>query len=222
MNIDRSRQTLRIMTLLSPSFPVGAFSYSHGLEQAVTDGLVNDQIELGGWIAALLKHGAGWNDAVLLAESHRRARNGEELREVIELAEALAGSKERHLEQQSQGAAFISAALAGGMDAPESLGDEAAYAVAAGAIAALQEIDLECVLAGYLHAFASNQIQGAIRLGVLGQAGGVAALTGLEPLITDIARRAADTTLDDLGSCAIIADIMSMRHENLYSRIFRT
>ena len=56
------------------------------------------------WIACLLTLGSAWNDAVLATESHRRAAASEDLAEIAELAEALAGSKQRHMETMLQGA----------------------------------------------------------------------------------------------------------------------
>ncbi|TGP66950.1 urease accessory protein UreF, partial [bacterium M00.F.Ca.ET.227.01.1.1] len=89
---------LRLMAWLSPAFPVGGFAYSHGLERAVHDGLVADAAGLASWLETLVEMGSGWNDAVLFAESWRRAREGSDLAEVAALAEALAGSRERHAE----------------------------------------------------------------------------------------------------------------------------
>ncbi len=213
---------LRLMLLLSPSFPVGGFAYSHGLEQAAADGQVSDAAALKEWLIGLLSQGSQWKDAVLLAEAHRRARTGRALGDLLELAEALAGSKERYLEQQNLGQAFISAVRAGGLAMPEGLGEKAAYPVAIGACAAAQGIDAVSALTACLHSFASNQTQCAIRLGILGQAGGVKLLVELEPSILEIAARTAASTLDDLGSNTIAAEIASMKHETLYSRIFRT
>jgi urease accessory protein len=213
---------LRLMLLLSPSFPVGGFAYSHGLEQAAADGQVSNAAGLGDWLSQLLRSGSAWNDAALLAAAHRRAASPEELRSAAALADALAGSRERHMESQNLGAAFISAVTASGLAMPHALGDVAAYPVAVGAAAAAQEIGCAETVAAYLHAFAGNQIQCAIRLGILGQAAGVRLLAALEAEIGDVALRAAGSTLDDLGSNTIAAEIAAMRHEALYSRIFRT
>jgi urease accessory protein len=221
--LDMSHSTLlRLMTLLSPSFPVGGFAYSHGLEQAAADGWVANADGLSHWISQLLHTGSAWNDAVLLAEAHRSAVMPEALRSVAELAEALAGSRERHMESQNLGAAFITAVASGGLAIPAALGGAAAYPVAVGAAAAAQGLGRAETVSAFLHAFASNQIQCAIRLGILGQAGGVRLLAALEAEIADIAARAAASSLEDLGSNTIAAEIASMRHETLYSRIFRT
>ena len=100
---------LRLLSWLSPAFPVGAFAYSHGLERAIHDGLIADRKSLVDWLSALIRHGSAWNDAVLLAEAWRAAGSGGGCADVAELAEAMAGSRERHMETTLQGAAFAEA-----------------------------------------------------------------------------------------------------------------
>ncbi|MGB8817751.1 MAG: urease accessory protein UreF [Rhizobiaceae bacterium] len=213
---------LRLMTLLSPSFPVGGFAYSSGLEQAVADGLVTGSETLGNWLRPVVESGAVWNDAVLLAQSHRQAAANVSFGETATLAEGLAGSQERHLEQQNLGSAFIDAVKASGLAMPAEIGEQVPYPVAVGAIAAAQGLELESALGAFVHAFVSNQIQCAIRLGVTGQNGGVALLAAMEPVILEAAKCASLSTLEDLGTSTLMADVSSMRHETLYSRIFRT
>lgn len=217
-----STSLLRLMTWLSPVFPVGAFSYSHGLERAVHDGLVADRAGLARWIGDLVTMGSGWNDAVLAAESWRRVRAGDDLDAVAELAEALAGSAERHMETMQQGAAFLQAAAAWPHPVLRQLRRDTAYPVAVGAVAAAGGIGLGDTMAAYCHAFASNMAHAAIRLGVIGQIGGVAILAGLEAQLLATAESAAISTLDDLGSATIMSEIMAMKHETQHSRLFRS
>lgn len=212
---------LRLMTWLSPAFPVGAFSYSHGLEHAIHEGLVGDRATLTAWLSELLVRGSGWNDAVLLAESWREASSGE-IGEAGELAEALAGSRERHMETMLQGTAFLQALSPWTEEPLEARGGEMPYPVAVGAAAARHGIGLEPALAAYLHAFASNLVQAAVRLVPLGQRDGVAAIAALEEAVLATAARAASSTLDDLGSATVMSEIMAMRHETQYSRVFRS
>ncbi len=209
---------LRLMMLLSPSFPVGSFAYSSGLEQAVADGMVGDAQGLRDWLEAAMAAGPLWNDAVLLNAAYQ---GEEELASISELGLALAASQERYNETLHLGRAFVDAVKAAGMSLPD-LPQDVAYPVAVGAAAKANGIEAEAAICGYLHAFVSNQIQCAIRLGVTGQSGGVALLAGLEPLIGETGARAVDTSVDALGSNTILADIASMRHETLYSRIFRS
>ncbi|MDX8533336.1 urease accessory protein UreF [Mesorhizobium sp. VK25A] len=213
---------LRLMAWLSPSFPVGGFSYSHGLERAVHDGLIADREDLANWLQTLVEIGSGWNDAVLFAESWRRARDGGDLNEVAVLAEALAGSRERHLETMLQGTAFLQAARAWPSPVLQRLPADCPYCVAVGAVAGGNGIGLAEALSAFLQAFFSNLVQAAIRLGVVGQVDAVALLAGFESLALAAASRAAASSLDDLGGAAFMSDIMAMRHETQYSRLFRS
>jgi urease accessory protein len=213
---------LRLMTWLSPVFPVGGFSYSHGLERAVHDGRVADRDGLEAWLGALIEIGSGWNDAVLFAEAWRRADAGEEFGELAELAEALAGSLERHRETTLQGAAFLAAAAGWPHPVIGRLPETPAYCIAVGAVSGAHAVPLSDALAAYLQAFCANLAQAAIRLSVTGQSGAVATIAALEPRVLAVAARAAQSTLDGLGSASILSDIMAMNHETQYSRLFRT
>ena len=210
---------LRLMSWLSPVFPTGGFAYSAGLEQAVADNLVCDEAALKGWLSALLAHGSVWNDAVLLAAAHAGSADPSSLMLVSDLAEALAGSAERHGETMRQGQSFLEAA--------RHWFPEDAFAqrpmplvVAIGAATGLSGINRETALAAFLHAFLSNQLQAAIRLSVTGQQGAARILAALEPGIAAMAARAARSTLDDLGSFAHGAEIASLTHETLQPRLF--
>jgi urease accessory protein len=209
---------LRLLTWLSPAFPVGAFGYSHGLETAIREGAVTDARDLAQWIAALLEHGSGWTDAVLVrcAWTAVTAEDHAALDEIAELGEALAPSLERRRETMAQGEAFLTAVAA--WQPPPIL--RAPYPVAVGAAAGAAGIPLEPALTAWLHAFASNLVSVAVRLVPLGQTDAVAVLAGLEPALLRTAARAADSTLDDLGQCALVSDIAAMRHETLEGRLF--
>jgi len=215
---------LRLMSWLSPTFPVGAFAYSHGLEQAVHDALIHDRSSLVLWLGDLLARGSGWNDAVLLAEAWRKFSAGDDAADVAELARAMSGSRERHMETDLQGAAFGAAMADWKGDVERGVEPSAAapYPIAVAGAAAAQDIPLEATLAAYLHAFTSNLVQAALRLVPLGQRDGVMAMAALEATLLDVARRAASSSLDDLGSATLMSEIAAMKHETLYSRVFRS
>ncbi len=219
-------ELLKLMTFLSPAFPVGAFSYSHGLEFLIDRGDIRDAAALASWLSDLLARGSLWNDAVLFTTAHRAARLGAsaELRSVAELAEALAGSRERHLEAMAQGRAFLDAAAATWPRAIlKPLAEEGApYPVAVGATAAAHGVALEAALPAYLNAFVATLVSVGVRLVPLGQSAGLQIVASLHPLIVATALRAQSSSLDDLGSATILSDIAAMRHETQYSRVFRT
>lgn len=215
-----SAALLRLMSWLSPVFPTGSFAYSGGLERAVADGLVSDAETLREWTSSALKHGSQWNDAILLAVAWRAAGDPEAHEELCELAEALCGSQTRLRETVSQGEAFLGAATAWLPAHVAALPPKPVLPVAVGAIAAITGTPLDLTLNAYLHAFANAQLQAAIRLSVTGQKGTAALLAYLEPLILETAELAQRSSIDDLGGCAITAEIAAMNHSQLQPKLF--
>ena len=210
---------LRLMSWLSPVFPTGGYAYSAALEQAVADGTVADTATLEAWLRALIAAGPQWNDAVFFAESWRQAETPENLAATAELARAMTGSAERHRETIDQGTGFLEAAanwFEDGTLPPRGT----PLCVAVGAACGRVKIPPAEGLAAFLHAFVANQLQVAIRLSVTGQRGAAQLLAALEPAIAETANRAASSTLDDLGSSTVLADIAAMKHETLEPRLF--
>jgi len=209
-----------ILTLsqwLSPSFPVGGFAYSHGLETAIAAGVIATADGLEGWLRDVIAHGSGHNDAVLLRAGYA-APDAAALAYVNATALANCASAERQLEARLQGAAFVQTvgAIWGG-----EAGD-LVFPVAVGAAAARAGIDVTLTATMYLHAVASTLVSAAVRAVPLGQTEGQRVLAALAPLCEQISQDSATTTLDDLHSTAFLSDIMAMRHETLQPRIFRS
>jgi urease accessory protein len=234
--LDRSRMTegeaaalYRLLTWLSPSFPVGGFSYSSGIEWAVEAGDIQDAVSFQDWLAAMLADGSGFCDAVFLAQAHRAAEFGEDgaLREIAELAAAFVPSRERQLETSAQGRAFIEIARSAwnceGLEAMIGRCDGMiVYPVAVGLVSAAHAIPLQPTLHAFLHALTSNWISAGSRLIPLGQTDSQRVLAALESMVSVTARRAITATLDDLGSATFRADLASLRHETQYTRLFRS
>jgi urease accessory protein len=219
----------RLMTWLSPSFPVGGFSYSSGIEWAVEAGDVRDAASLKEWLAALLADGSGFCDGVFLAHAHRaiEADDGAALRDIAELAAAFVPSRERQLETSAQGRAFIEIARAAWTcDALERAlarcDGVLVYPVAVGVVSAAHDIPLAPTVHGCLHALVSNWISAGSRLIPLGQTDNQRVLAALEPVVAATAARAITATTDDLGSATFRADLASLRHETQYTRLFRS
>jgi urease accessory protein len=217
------------MTWLSPSFPVGAFSYSSGIEWAVEAGDVGNAETLKDWLSALLSDGSGFCDGVLLCHAWRAssARDDAALAAVAELAAAFSPSRERHLETTAQGRAFADIAGATwNCPALEKLLEiwpgPLAYPVAVGAVAAGHGVRLDLTLQAFLHAQTANWISAGVRLIPLGQTDSQRVLAALEPVVGAAAERALESALDDLGSATFRADLASMHHETQYTRLFRT
>ncbi len=229
LGADEGAALYRLMTWLSPAFPVGGFSYSSGIEWAVEAGDVTDAATLRDWLSSMLTDGPGFCDGVFLAHAHRAASGADDgmLREVAELAAAFAPSRERHLETTAQGRAFIEIARsAWNCDGLERLiaycSGAIAYPVAVGIVSAAHRISLAATMHGFFHAVTSNWISAGARLVPLGQTDSQRVLSALEPVVVATGRRALQAALDDLGGATFRADLASMRHETQYTRLFRS
>lgn len=218
------------MTWLSPAFPVGAFTYSHGLEWAVEDGTVTSSGALFVWLSDILRHGAGRSDAILLSAAFRAAseKRREDLQEIAELAYALQPSRERRLESGAQGRAFVTA-IADTWGAPTLVALAAhlspspiAYPVAVAVTAADHLLPLAETVEAYLTAFAANIVSAAVRAVPLGQTEGQRVIRDLSPVIATVAADALAASPDDIGGASLRADIASMAHETQYTRLFRS
>ena len=248
-SIDASQKAHYLMALLSPSFPTGGFSYSHGLEYAIAAKLITDSGSLRQWLLTLLEGGSLWNEAVLFAHSYSSASpaNSKSTRLTKHLSPADPQPPE-HSELEANYARALAAvpiadlalALAGSKERQqESLAQGRAFAQAASAVLDEQlepaplpiavaaagsklGIALEALLPLYLHSQVANFISVAVRLIPIGQIDGQKTLSKLFPTIDRVARQAAVAELDSLGSCTIMSDIAAMRHEDMTTRIFRT
>jgi urease accessory protein len=225
------------MTWLSPAFPVGAFAYSHGIERAIHDGVIA--------IAQAWSAGSPiWSNAVRAGTTPCCwPKRGARLRRVRIARRSpslpgrwpvrASGTWRRRL----QGEAFASAAKVwnatpicrtclsqeGDRDL-DAIWEIVPYPVAVGRpplpLPLTASIARGCA-AAYLHAFTSNLVQAAVRLVPLGQRDGVSRWRDWSRSCWR-SRRAAQSTLDDLGSATFLSEIMSMRHEVQYSRVFRS
>jgi urease accessory protein len=185
----------RLMAWLSPAYPVGAFSYSGGIEWAVEAGDVTDAATLARWLAAMIAQGSASRERFLETTAQGRAFF------------------------DTTRAAWPCAALdrlAAAWNGP------LAYPVAVGAAAAGHGVAVEPALAAFLQAIAGNLVSAALRLVRLGQTDGQRVLAGLEPVIADCAQRALACPLEEIGGAAFRADLAGMHHETQYTRLFRS
>jgi urease accessory protein len=220
---------LRLMTWLSPAYPVGSFSYSSGIEWAVETGDITDAASLQDWLALTLTEGAGRNDAIFFSATHRAIARGDDaaLVETAALAAALTASRERHLETSTLGQAFVEVTQAAWpCDALNRLkrlwSGPIAYPVAVGTACAGHAIPLPPALHAFLTAIVSNWISAGMRLIPLGHTDGQRLIAALALAVTDAATSAFAATLDDLGSAAFRADLAGIKHETQYTRLFRS
>ncbi len=217
------------MAWLSPAYPVGAFSYSSGIEWAVEAGDIGDAHTLRRWIEVMLTAGAGMSDGVFFSHAHRAVACGDDAALVVvaELAAAFVPTRERFHETTAMGRAFLDVTRAAwpcaALDGLLALwSGPLAYPIAVGTACAGHGIALDLALHAFLTAVSSNWISAGIRLVPLGHTDGQRIAKALEPTVTATAQRALAATLDELGSAVFRADVASARHEAQYTRLFRS
>ncbi len=223
---------LRLQSWLSPAFPSGSYSYSHGLEWAVEAGHVGDRKSLVDWLNADLCHGSGRNEAIFFREAWRCARADERARlfETAELAAAFRGTSELSLESSQQAAACLATLR---QVWPDPLLDwlsgrlserrvQPSLAVVLGARTARQGIPASLALPAFLQSHMTNLVSAGVRLIPLGQTDGQLAIAELEEAVLAVSAQAKNATIDDLGSAAFMVDLASMAHETQYTRLFRS
>jgi urease accessory protein len=206
---------LRLTQWLSPSFPVSAYAYSHGLEAEIAAGRVTDAAAVEAWLRHILQAGAARSDAILLIAARG---DGADLAGLSDLARALAGSAERLRETEDQGAAFALTLHQMG----QGDGTPRPYPVAFGAASAALRLADATVAALFLQAIIGNLVAAAVRFVPLGQAEGQRIVAALHPFAITVAGQAVAQGLDGLGQAAFGADLAAMEHETQEVRIFRT
>lgn len=220
----------RLLAWLSPAYPIGAFSYSHGVETAVEEGLIRDRASLVAWLDSVLRRGTGAVDGALFAAGWRAAVAADwpAFDAIAERATAWRGTSEMALESRQQGGSFLSITRTAWPHAAldevhRRLDGELALPVAVALAAAVHGIALEQALSGYLHAFTANLISAALRAVPLGQTDGQIALAALEASVNEATRAAiAIDSLDEVGTATPLLDWCSLRHETQYTRLFRS
>ena len=213
----------RLMSWLSPAFPVGAYAFSHGLEWQVEHGGLAAPGDVRDWIAELLRRGSGHADLVFCAVAWRADGDGARLAEVAELALAFAGTAERLTETRAQGVAFVDTVRATwSHPALDAVPSDCPYPVAVGAVARAHGVALAATLTGYAHAFAANLVSAAVRLVPLGQTDGQRITAALEAVVGDAVAHACDADIDRVASATLASDIAAMQHETQYTRLFRS
>ena len=218
----------RVMTWLSSAYPIGAFSYSHGIEYAVEAGLVRDRVSLIEWVTTILRDGSAKLDGALLAAAWRAAKADDStaLDDIADLANAWRGTAELALESTAQGTAFVTVTTAAWPDDRLTAlaarhGGKLALPVALG-VALASHVPLAEALAAYLTAFAANLVSAGVRLIPLGQTDGQLSIAALEPVVAGATSAGLTVDLDELGTAAPMLDWCSPSHETQYTRLFRS
>lgn len=220
---------LRLLQLASPSLPIGAYSYSQGLEAAIDAGFVTDEASARSWIADCLELAIARVDAPVLVRliDAWRARDAARIADWSAYYVASRDTAEFRAETLQMGTSLAKLVRELGVC------DPAAEAI----LAALPEIPLPCAyacavalldlpreaaLAAYLFSWAENQVLAAMKTVPLGQVAGQRILFSLADPIRAAQRSAAVLPDDEIGSWTPGLSILGMRHETQYSRLFRS
>jgi urease accessory protein len=222
-----NRALLRLLQLASPSLPVGAYSYSEGLEYAVDNGAVRDEASLREWIEDALRDGSAGLEAAVLVRVFAAGQAGDlaTLQRWNAWLTAARESEEVRLQNLDMGRALLK--LLAEINPPprciaELLASPCNFAVAFAVAAAHWGIPCDATTVGYLQTWAANLIGAGIKLIPLGQTAGQRLLWDLQETIEETARNATKVADDDLGVSNWGQALASMRHETQYSRLFRS
>ena len=213
----------RLLSWTSPAFPIGAFSYSGGLEAAIEEGLVTDRLTLEHWCRFHLDAGAALQDGWAV----HSAMTGDDVVALNRLSLALRQTRETRQELALLGDAFAKVMVTvWDLDLTPGLsaGDKS-YPVLFGLAARQFGISPHTALSAFLHAWLANQVSVACRVIPLGQTDGQRIMHGFEGQLTEavetILASHQDATKPPL-SAGLVADWCSVKHETQYSRLFRS
>lgn len=222
---------VRLMQLSSPTLPVGAYTYSQGLEWAIEAGWVRNEADVLDWIGSLLETSLAQFECPLLAALMHFWRAGDDA-EVARLnADFVASRESAELRAETLQMGWSLAKLLGELDAFAALPgwrdrlralEEPSFPCAWAAAAAAWEVAPESALAAYLWAWSENQVMAALKAVPLGQRAGQAVLAALGTRIPPLARHAL--TLPENAWCNYNPGLAlaSSRHETQYTRLFRS
>ena len=217
---SRGSDLARLLQLASPTLPVGAYSYSQGLESAVDAGIVRDAASAGQWIADVLEFSIGRMEAPILSRMMASVTDTKKLKHWNDLFLASRETAELRAETVQMGYSLNRLLPELKID-PVAL-DEPSFPAAFAAAVHAWKIDPHEALQAYLWSWLENQVMAAVKAVPLGQTDGQKLLLSLGERIAPLAAQAAAMSDDELGNFAPGLALLSSRHETQYSRIFRS
>ncbi len=225
MNNDPSGIALvRLLQLASPTLPVGAYSYSQGLEAAVAAGIVRDAASAERWIADVLEFSLARMEAPVFLRLAAAWRAGDDAAAARWNEWFLASRESAELRAESAQMGYSLARLLRelGVDDGPAAWEEISFPAAFACAVARWNLDAREALVAYLWAWCENQVMAALKAVPLGQTAGQKMLLALGERLPVIAGAAGALADDALGNFAPGLALLSARHETQYSRIFRS
>jgi urease accessory protein len=225
----RIAELTALLHLASPALPIGAFSYSQGLEAAIEHGLIHDGDSAREWIESGLVNVLARGELPLLGAQieHWRTHDEAALRAANDeyLASRESSELRRETEQMGWSLAQLCASLEWGDAARRAtlasikpVAQPTAFALAAFA----HDASPEAALAAYAFSWVENQAAAALKAVPLGQLAGQRIIVALRDPIDAAVTRALATPLEHINTFAPQLGVLSARHESQYSRLFRS
>ena len=213
---------LKLLTWNNQSYPIGSYTFSSGLEHAIEENIVSSAKELECWLRDLLKFGNLQSDAILLVEAWRFKKNDrdDDIIKLNNFAVSLNQSYEKYIENYEQGKAFIKISKDSWNHKFEN--EKLMFSIAYACSAYQENISIENTLISFLHSSLSNLLAAGIKLIPLGQTTGQKIQVRLNSYIDVEYKNILKKDINYIGTCGWVNDIISMRHENQFTRIFRT
>ncbi|MGB8685720.1 MAG: urease accessory protein UreF [Microcoleus sp.] len=226
----------QLLCLLQLAFaPVGAYSYSEGIESLVETGAIDSEVSLRNWLQDSLQFGAIRVEAALAVRAFRAAKIGDLTALSYWNGWATAAKETEELRSQSwqMGRTLLRLLLDLRSPTPtplitivqefvESGGNPCNFAIGFGIAAACWQIEEEAAVLGYLYSWATNLASAGVKLIPLGQTAGQQLLLDLRSQISCTTQEVLKLEDDDLGSCSWGLALASMAHETQYTRLFRS
>jgi urease accessory protein len=217
---------LRLYQLISPTLPIGAFTYSQGLEWAIESRWVTSEAELEAWISGMLVHSMSTLELPVLLRL-REAFVQQDAEAVAYWCRFLLASREtselRKEERQRGQALAVLLPNLGVTVAPEYENAVRSTQVAGFAVAAQHfDIAADSACGGYLWSWLDNAVMAGVKLIPLGQTSGQKLLLRISEQIPAVLAQALIIADDQIGSSTPAQAIASSRHETQYSRLFRS
>ncbi len=218
--------TLRLMQLVSPSLPVGGFTYSQGIEWAVEAGWISDAETLEAWLRDLLRDSLARVDVPVLARLYHacRADDLDQLRHWSDVLIASRETAELRAEEANRGRALtdllVSLQVPGAAEWRETL---SATQAAGFALAAVRwQVTLRDAALGYVWSWMENLVLAAVKIIPLGQTAGQQLLQRLIAAVPAVVDGALESDDDAIGASAPALAIASSQHETQYTRLYRS
>lgn len=216
-----------ILQLASPALPVGAYSYSEGLETLIDSGIIANEQDLKHWLEQELRYGAIRLEAAVMVRAYNAAKisDTEALSYWNNWLSAARETEELRSSSWQMGRSLIRLLLQLQPQLAQNanaVGNPCNYAIAFGMAAVGWEIELTAAILGYLHSWATNLITAGVKLIPLGQTAGQQLLLQLQTNISSATSEILVLEDDDLSSCGWGLSLASMSHEIQYTRLFQS